>query len=821
MKSKTITCSVVALFALCASGVEYSNWNPDGSGSWGSASRWTSDSPLPTERDRSVFITDADAFVTEADYTILTNLVRLRFSGTSSLDMRFNEDHLGFSLNNVQNDSTAQPYGTLIKSGTGLLVDSTPNTKFKLMRYMVTNGVLRIDYASPTGVLFNVCSPGVLAFNQHSYVSGLEGDGLVTNTAGYQIHFNGGLRTKPTLFDGVLGKNANPTFDAGCQYFTTSACDSDLTVRIKDGFAGVKYFGAASGIGGSLGSNKNFCHFQGTGGIVYIGNGETTSKTLTFAADCQSATIDAGANGGVTFTGDCEAAKCPRVYPLNLEGSNTVRCVFSGDLTGNATNAAAIVKRGSGIWSFSNRARDNIGSVTVEDGTLEYGSMAEAGTACSLGKSERLTEPATGLLANLPSVPWAFRLGTHSTTGVFAYVGSDDVACTSRLFAVRGTGVVRSDTSATLFYDGATSYDAQGGTLVLEGSGNYDYFANVTNGVGPLSVEKCGTGTWTLGRDIDLASVSVKGGTLRLANSRQYRWYRFTVKRLWSDSNGELQLSQFGLYNASGVQQNLNLTENVDAIGKTYILDGGKCGWNHSRTYDNERVIEGLFAGTDGVMGAYQGSMKPAVADPATWLCFTMCVADNAGPIKYYGVKSSQGSSDKGLTNREREPRVWMLEGSVDGRYWDFLDAQENLTVPDKGQYWYHTGSKDFDASNPGFVIADEAPARTVRIGSVLLEGGTLVADAPVVVSNLVVDAVSGGILNGFDFARSGTLGVRNLPRVDNALELPVSFANCTGLENINQWTLSVGGSPCKRFVIRSANGKITIVRRGFVLVYK
>jgi hypothetical protein len=33
---------------------------------------------------------------------------------------------------------------------------------------------------------------------------------------------------------------------------------------------------------------------------------------------------------------------------------------------------------------------------------------------------------------------------------VFAYVGSSDVACTSRLFAVRGTGVVRSDTSAAL-----------------------------------------------------------------------------------------------------------------------------------------------------------------------------------------------------------------------------------------------------------------------------------------------------------------------------------------------------------------------------------
>ena len=67
MKSKTITCSVVALFARCASGVEYSNWNPDGSGAWGGASRWTSGSPLPTAGDKSVLITGADAFVTDTN----------------------------------------------------------------------------------------------------------------------------------------------------------------------------------------------------------------------------------------------------------------------------------------------------------------------------------------------------------------------------------------------------------------------------------------------------------------------------------------------------------------------------------------------------------------------------------------------------------------------------------------------------------------------------------------------------------------------------------------------------------------------------------
>ena len=823
---KTITCSAAAFFVFCAAGIEFSNWNPDGYGSWGESSRWMDGNPLPTAGDKSVLITGADAFVTDADYTILTNLVRVRFLGTASLDMCFNEDHAGFSLNSVQNYDGAQPYGLLIKSGTGLLVDSTGGARFNLTRYTVTNGTLRIDYSDSNNIVFGVRNPGVLEFNKFysgnfvPSISGLEGDGVVSNlNSSAQLYFScSGTRAEPIVFDGVLASGVNPTFRSGCQWFTTTECNYNLNVRIKDGFAGVSRFGAESGTGGSLGSNKNFCTFQGTGGIVYIGNGgESTSKTLTFAADCQSATIDVGANGGVTFAGDWVATKCPRVYPLSLEGSNTVRCIFTGDLTGNATNAAAIVKRGGGTWQFSASARDNIGSVTVEDGTLEYGSMAETGEACSVGKSERLTEPTTGLLANLPSVPWAFRLGTHSTTGVFAYVGSDDVACTSRLFAVRGTGVVRSDTSATLLYDGATSYDAQGGTLVLDGSGSYDYFANVTNGVGPLSVEKRGGGTWTLGRNIDIAGVIVKDGTLRLSASRQYRWYRFTVKQLYGSAT-YLMLSQFGLFSAEGAQQNLDLDESGSAIGKTYILGGGECGWNHARTYNNERSVVSLFTGSDGVLEVCRGSVTPAPGNPSTWISFTMRVADNADPIRYYGVKSCLGY-DNGM--RAKEPKEWLLEGSVDGRYWDFLDRKENPVVSKKGKYWYHSDSADFDASNPGFEIAEEAPAKTVRIGSVSLQGGTLATDAPVEVSDLVIDATSGGTMDGFAFADSGTLAVNGFMSGNDATVLPVTFSNCTGLGNVARWSFTLNGAATTNRRVMVSRNKIRIVKLGCVLVYR
>ena len=830
MKLKTI--ALVASCAICGivagAGFVTSDWNPNGYGNWSEATRWMSGSPLPTEQDRSVLITGADAYATDADYNILQQLVRLRFSGTASLDLRFNEDHLDFDQNSVQNYSDTS-YGTLIKSGTGLLVDKTAAAKFDISHYVVTNGILRLDFQplSDNKVLFGVHNPGVLVFTTPSSIGGLEGDGLVTNTTSMQIFFAGGTRANPIVFDGVLGAYADPSFNAGCQWFTTLDCNSSRTVRIYDGFVGVKRFGAAEGDGGSLGSALSFCWFQGTGGLVYIGEGETTAKKFNFGNGCKSATIDAGANGGVTFSGNWFARECPRMYKLILEGSNTVRCVFSGTTTGNPTNGAMVVKRGSGTWQFAaTESRDYIGTISVDDGTFEYGSIAEAGVSCAIGKAVRLTDPdaGTGLYRNLTHVPWAVRLGTHSTTGVFAYVGSSDVACTSRLFTVRGTGVVRSDTSAALSYEGATSYDAQGGTLILDGSGDYDNFANVTNGVGPLSVVKRGSGTWMLGKNIDVAGITVKNGTLRISNSRQYRWYRYTVKQLWRTGvDSQLQLSQFGLFNASGTQQNVGLTESESAIGKTYTLNAGECGWNHARTYNSGRSIVNLFKGndTDGLMTAYRYSYvskAPNVSNPDTWISFTMRVADDADTVKYYDVKSQQGYKSDGMY--EREPQVWTFEGSVDGRNWEVLDEEADLTVAGTGARWYSSGVKTFNAAAPGFEIATEAPARTVRIGSVSVQGGTLVADVPVTVSNLVLNATSGGTIDGFNFASTGTLTVDGM-NGDGDVLLPATFDNVTGLENLRGWTLNFTDPSIGKRRIRVSGGRVAIMRVGITVSFR
>ena len=127
----------------------------------------------------------------------------------------------------------------------------------------------------------------------------------------------------------------------------------------------------------------------------------------------------------------------------------------------------------------------------------------------------------------------------------------------------------------------------------------------------------------------------------------------------------------------------------------------------------------------------------------------------------------------------------------------------------------------NFDASNPGFEIAEEAPAKTVRIGSVSLQGGTLATDAPVEVSDLVIDATSGGTMDGFAFADSGTLAVNGFMSGNDATVLPVTFSNCTGLGNVARWSFTLNGVAMTNKRVMVSRNKIRIVPLGFVLVYR
>ena len=835
MKMAKLIASVIAMVAFFGAfaAEEYSVWDPNGSGGWSDRSRWQGGN-VPSSGG-NVLIDGADAYVTDADYALLTSLTRLRFRNNGSLDMRFDVDHTDFAVNSIAGYSGSN--GTLVKSGTGLLVHTGVANAFRIDKFIVTNGVLRIDYAvgktvSDTQIaqnVFGAYGSGVLAFNNSTVpkINGLVGDGTVSNClSSMQFEFTGGTREDPMVFSGTLGKNIQASFRSGCQYFTKpERTGIGTNTRVFGGFVGVSKFGVASGDAGSLGTQEYIVRFQGTGGgVVYLGEGETTSKKFYFDST-PSGELDAGPNGGVTFTGDFDAGSLARVIPLVLSGDNMTRCTIQGTFTGTASPVFPVVKRGIGTWLFTSTARDYIGSVSVENGTLEYASMAEAGTASSLGTGVKLTRAAAASSYDAATkVPWAFCLGTHSTTGAFAYVGSADVACTSRLFAVKGTGVVKSDTSASLFYKGATSFDNEGAnTLVLDGSGSWDNFSDVTNGVGSLAVEKRGAGTWTLGGNVTLSGgIVAKGGTLRIANG-PYRWYRFTVKKL-QDTGSEryLQLKQFRLSAADGTQCTASSTESSETkdAGNNFRLGEDECMWNHGVSLSGDgRVLANLFKSASFVSAQRNGTTKrPTPSDSSTWVSFAFRIADDAKPVAYYDLLTQSGA------NNNREPKDWMLEASCDGRNWDVIDTQTDQGVSESGQRWYSSGSTDFDAEHPGYPIASAPADVTTEIGAVAVAGGTLDVASPVVVSNLTVDASSsGGVVKGVTFAANGVINVVNANFVAQSrdFELPLTLSSCEGTENISHWALNLDGVPNTRLDVRVSNGKVRLSRRGFMLLYR
>ena len=117
----------------------YSYWDPNGSGNWSSPSRWQN-GLLPADTGNVKF-SDTDGFATDADFDIFAKLTRIRFGGTASLDLRFDEDHTNFSSNTVMNDGDGI-FSTLIKSGTGTTVFTSTKNGFSPNRFIVTNGTL-------------------------------------------------------------------------------------------------------------------------------------------------------------------------------------------------------------------------------------------------------------------------------------------------------------------------------------------------------------------------------------------------------------------------------------------------------------------------------------------------------------------------------------------------------------------------------------------------------------------------------------------------------------------------------------------------------
>ena len=455
--------------------------------------------------------------------------------------------------------------------------------------------------------------------------------------------------------------------------------------------------------------------------IIYIGDeDDVTDKGITFRHQANGThnypeTFDAGAHGGITFNGTFHTShqEADRASTIVLTGSNTVPCVVAGEWKESIENGtghlvAHVTKRGSGTWRFADHAsRRNSNGFAVEEGTLQFDSIAETNVVCSLGLATMLQKPNLGVYSADNDVPYAYLLGGVTTNVVFEYTGAGYSTVTTRPIALTGQGArlksSSSDSKGGLSFSGISAV-ANGSavkTLWLGGTNMFSRVGEVSDGAGKVGVTKEDPGTWTLiGNQTFSGPLEVKEGTLVVTRKRPYTWFRFTVKGL---SNMTFFLNEVGLFNQAGVRQNLNLTALSSETGTSKhvsnkidymtLLPGQATIATTKSTYwwaENWRNLNGLFDGEGS--DKYWRSQVYSTAIP-TWddekehipVVFRLPVgADEVSACDVVSASKTQSVT------------AFSLDGSCDGVVWtnlvnkqsgDFDYTQLNKWLSDLSAY--------------------------------------------------------------------------------------------------------------------------------------
>ena len=212
----------------------------------------------------------------------------------------------------------------------------------------------------------------------------------------------------------------------------------------------------------------------------------------------------------------------------------------------------------------------------------------------------------------------------------------------------------------------------------------------------------------------------------------------------------------------------------------------------------------------------------PVLNESSTYLPVLMRLPTNSSPAKYYDVCIHYGrnATDR---NRRGNPNAWTLEASADGIYWDELHSVVNKEDPDDSYKWTfadkkYENTKETESGVLGYEIASRpnvtiSPNFTNTVS--VAAGATLKAIGEVVLSSMEIDAVNAGTVDGFSFAESGELNVKN---VSGNGVLGGTFLNSANLGNLKKWSVSVDGSPMPgKMISVSESGALSLVSRGLV----
>ena len=850
MRQDRTTFVVVAALTVALSARAADFYAKNGISDWSVASNFTTDSAGTTDATTAPGESAGqDTVCIPAGYTVniasavardrVNRLKRIRPFGTTSkiiFTVPANEtwtNSCPINYNGTDSVSSYYMNGLVLKRGGGALEFTTAASFY--------NGNYNADYKTQmiaedgTLILPQACSVAkvylfgeiavsngatlVAAAGRTTYAYLLSGDGIFTNRAsstawvyllGHSEMVNGVAVPQTRTFSGsidgdfffncaerlMLTGTAN-TFKTGIAPYNNNGAGISGKGVVGAVTLGMSGQPSSIGISGSI----NFGQESGPGMLLYLGSGgETCNKNFTINRWASGASIlDAGMNGGVTFTGSWgnpgANASYPRTWGMNyfvLQGSNTAAaCTFSGAMRNQmylGTNyVIGIVKDGPGVWRFTdstytypNYDRLGLGNFAIKDGTFQYSSLERRYECSSLGNATNMSELYTGLYDPSKKRDWFIALGDESDStkeGTLEYVGANAVCDHDRPLVMRGNARLRNSTAVKVRYRALAAEGANAKTLTLDGTNASENEISdvIDSAPAPVSVVKEGSGTWVLGGDTTFhGSLAVKGGNLIVRKyPAKYSWYRWTIKECTPTSAAPdpstcVQCSIFGLYDASTNRQNGGLA----FVGHAYDLQPGQAGYDSPRGYDSSagaRDFSRLFEDARKINGDGYGMwivpyrhqrwsgnvadvdfMRPVQDNPESWLPVVMRLPDDANVVTSwdYVIYPGVTGGDKAASNRG--VKISSIEGSVDGLHWDSLTDGDKIVTESElpgGSYCWVAGGR----SNRVYVDGNAALHQYGDTTKVQFPAWSLAKTAPdrefEVLSNCESVSVAGGSL--------------------------------------------------------------------------